>query len=520
MARLALGTIGAAIGGFLFPGSQFALGIGFAIGSFVGSLLFPQKLPDIVGNRLDSLLINSSTYGAAIPIIFGAIRLGANIIWATDIKETRNEESTGGGKGGAPSQTVVSFTYSVSFEAAFAEGPAQAIVRIWANNKIIYDARDINQGPVTQFADSIRLYLGTETQLPDAEVEADKGIGNVPADRGIIKVHFDNLQLEDFGNALPQISAEIFMVSATAFPSKITDVDPDVPVGIQHNFDRSEVYGITHFNRVSAINSDLRIYALTMGFEFIRSSSIIKPSANSAPTGEVTIDVDEQLYITWFKDSTNDSWIEQIDGNTLVSVKITGYVGEVLPPLFAGNYTKINGVPATRTLYEGIGTNNTYHVWVGPDRGSVFNVPAVASDVNFMDPCIDGTGRAWYIGDDTVINTKKHILVLEGSNIVIYFNYTDSTGRNFKVGQNNQSIWHPQTNTILAAQTSGGSPTEGEILKLDIITGAILDRVVLPDNIIRFFASQREQSLKFINKSTIWYTTGDQYVEFDPVSME
>ena len=75
MARLVLSLVGATAGSFLFPGSQFAISAGFAIGGFVANQLFPQKVPDVVGPRINDLRIQSSAYGQPIPILFGTTRL-------------------------------------------------------------------------------------------------------------------------------------------------------------------------------------------------------------------------------------------------------------------------------------------------------------------------------------------------------------------------------------------------------------------------------------------------------------
>ena len=54
------------------------------------------------GSRLTDLMVQFSTYGKAIPIIYGNSRIAGNVIWSRPIQEhvTTSTQSSGGGKGG------------------------------------------------------------------------------------------------------------------------------------------------------------------------------------------------------------------------------------------------------------------------------------------------------------------------------------------------------------------------------------------------------------------------------------
>jgi len=69
----------ATIGGF----------VGSAIGSVVDNWIVSSLAPTqrIEGARLDSLRITSATEGAVIPRLYGRMRIGGTIIWATDFRE-------------------------------------------------------------------------------------------------------------------------------------------------------------------------------------------------------------------------------------------------------------------------------------------------------------------------------------------------------------------------------------------------------------------------------------------------
>jgi hypothetical protein len=57
--------------------------------------------------------------------------------------------------------------------------------------------------------DQIELYLGNETQGPNGLLEGYLGVGNVPAYRNCAYFVLTNLQLQDFGNSVPQFTVEI-----------------------------------------------------------------------------------------------------------------------------------------------------------------------------------------------------------------------------------------------------------------------------------------------------------------------
>ncbi len=230
--RIGLALGGAAIGGFI--GGPTGARIGFTLGNLAGGILFADS-PEgqtIQGPRLTDLDVTTSTYGKGIPQTYGSVRVPANMIWATDIQEIRKEETQGGGGKGGPSQpesTSVTFEYFGNFAMAFGAGE-KLIRRVWANKKLIVDLSDeFAAGSSKTFkynASIYRFYTGTETQLPDPLIEADKGVGNVPGHRGLVYMVFDQLPLRDFGNRIPQIEAELVDVASTAWTAVNSSINP------------------------------------------------------------------------------------------------------------------------------------------------------------------------------------------------------------------------------------------------------------------------------------------------------
>jgi len=207
MASILLASAGAAIGGSIGGAilGVSAATIGGAIGSFAGSMIDSWIVSSLApgqrieGQRLENLTLTTSTEGAVIPRIYGRMRIGGNIICATDFTETVNTTTQGGGKGGGPKVTTTAYLYSASFAVALCEGPISGIGRIWADGK-----------PLDLSGVTWRIYKGDETQQTDPFIEAKMGAGFAPAYRGTAYVMFEELPLEQFGNRIPQLSFEVF----------------------------------------------------------------------------------------------------------------------------------------------------------------------------------------------------------------------------------------------------------------------------------------------------------------------
>src|SRR6056297_1176920 len=221
MATLVLGAAGAAIGGSIGGAilgvSAATIGgfVGSTIGSVVDSWIVSSLAPTqrIEGPRLDSLRITASTEGAVIPRVYGRMRMGGNVIWATDFREETKTTTQGGGKGGGGGGKVktTEYLYYASFAVALCEGPITGIGRIWADGKLLDTAGIV-----------WRWYPGDEAQPADPFIAAKMGAANTPAYRGTAYVVFEELPLGDYGNRLPQLSFEVFRPLA----------DPDTAEGL------------------------------------------------------------------------------------------------------------------------------------------------------------------------------------------------------------------------------------------------------------------------------------------------
>ena len=190
------------------------LAIGFAA-SYLANLLTPSSTVKQEGPRLNDLSAPKSSYGAGIPRIYGSVRVAANLMWSTNIRETvTTQRSRSGGKGGGGATTeATTYTYNGSFAVLLGEGQITGIKRIWLNSKLVYniapDADSDTYNSSLNFANKIRIYYGTSSQGQDSLIAATQGADNTPAYRGRSYIVFDDIPLADWGNRLPTVSVEI-----------------------------------------------------------------------------------------------------------------------------------------------------------------------------------------------------------------------------------------------------------------------------------------------------------------------
>ncbi len=190
MATLVLTAVGTAVGG---P-------IGGAIGALIGqsadALLFAPKARQ--GPRLGDLSVQTSSYGTAIPKLFGTMRVAGTVIWSTDLIERR--ATSGGGKGRGRS---VDYSYAASFAVALSGRQALAVRRIWADGKLLRGAAGD-----WKVKTGFRFHSGDEDQEADPLIAAAES-GEAPAFRGIAYAVFEEMELAEYGNRIPSLSFEL-----------------------------------------------------------------------------------------------------------------------------------------------------------------------------------------------------------------------------------------------------------------------------------------------------------------------
>lgn len=166
------------------------------------------------GPRLESRTLSDSAYGQPIAIAMGTNRLPGQIIWAKEIEEEKVTTNTkqGGKGGGSVKNTNVTYNYYLTCAILFSEGEAKQLMQLWADGKLIYSQKT-GAGTGVRAGLNFRFYRGTEDQLPDPAIEADRG--DAPAHRGLVYLVIERMPLQDFGNRPPAFSAEIAYADPT-----------------------------------------------------------------------------------------------------------------------------------------------------------------------------------------------------------------------------------------------------------------------------------------------------------------
>lgn len=221
-----LGGIAGGVIGF-FAQNPF---LGAQIGMSLGGLIDPPKGPTTVGPRLDDLTVQTSTYGAPIPRIYGTATVVGNVIWLENnrLKETVTKKKSGG-KGGGSKTTTKTYSYSATFAVALCKGPIVGIRRLWIRSDLVYDAGSSDPNTIAasnQSAAGWTLYTGTDTQAADARMQATLGVANTPAWRGLAYLVFQDLELAKYANSLigAQIKAEVVVPQGTLTPAIISNI--------------------------------------------------------------------------------------------------------------------------------------------------------------------------------------------------------------------------------------------------------------------------------------------------------
>lgn len=133
----------------------------------------------------------SSTDGV-IPLAFGRVILGGNIVWVS-----------------AP-RTVSAAEARVDFALALCEGPVDRILRVWFGDTLVVDntaAGATISGQASTMGFSVELVHGSDTQgvIPDMV----GAYGRTPAHRGLCYAIFRNYTVLGTNSSIPQIRVEI-----------------------------------------------------------------------------------------------------------------------------------------------------------------------------------------------------------------------------------------------------------------------------------------------------------------------
>lgn len=200
MATLVFSAVGAAVGAG-FGGTVLGLSgavIGRAVGATLGRVVDQRLLGSgsepVETGRVDRLRLTGASDGAAIQQVWGRMRIAGQVIWASQFEEHSRRRR--GGKASQPA--VTDYSYTVSLAIGLCLGEVLKVGRIWA------DGAEIAPGGL-----GLRVYTGSEAQLPDPKIEVVEGAGKAPAYRGLAYVVIEDLDLTPYGNRVPQFTFEV-----------------------------------------------------------------------------------------------------------------------------------------------------------------------------------------------------------------------------------------------------------------------------------------------------------------------
>ncbi|MDZ4253213.1 MAG: LamG domain-containing protein, partial [Sulfuritalea sp.] len=220
MAQLVIAAAGAAIG------STFGMpALGWAIGSMLGSAMFPAKGPTIAQPLMD-LKVTGSEYGQPIPYVRGAAGIAGQMWWNTDRRATTTTTSSGGkgGGGGVESSTT---TYDMDALIGLTDNEIVGVARIWNNGKLIYtadagaDSGSIEASVDTTIWTRLTIYTGSATQLPDPTYEAAVTTALAPAYRGRAYAFIEGLRLGQSGQ-VPNLTFEVVTDGSAGYAADTT----------------------------------------------------------------------------------------------------------------------------------------------------------------------------------------------------------------------------------------------------------------------------------------------------------
>lgn len=201
MARQVLPIVGAAVGAYF--GGPAGAQLGYMIGSIVGNAVDPQI---IKGPSIGDGVLQTSKEGVPRPIVYGTGCIAGNVFDRGEIRKWKKR--TRQGKGGPVNEEE---RMSLTFAIRICEGPIAGILRIWEDEKLVYDIRPESEikEDSTRYGAKFRFYNGSETQLPDPALEAIREPGKTPSYRGTAYIVFEDLDVTDRRGSVPSFRFEV-----------------------------------------------------------------------------------------------------------------------------------------------------------------------------------------------------------------------------------------------------------------------------------------------------------------------
>ncbi|MDX2350411.1 MAG: phage tail protein [Porticoccus sp.] len=242
-------SIGQVVGGII--GGILGGAPGASIGMAIGGYLDPVDGPSIEGPRLSDLTAQTAAYGVGLADIDGTVAVSGNVFWVENGEMepvARKEDS--GGKGGGSGGETTTYEYYATFAVGLTDHQVRGLKRVWVGADLVIDTSStdldttlatgdifphaplytsaseaalksaLEQIPAPGPEGGIRFYPGFDDQETDPRMEADLGVGNCPAYRGMSYLVFYDWPLARHGNSIAgaQVKAELIDLASDVVP--------------------------------------------------------------------------------------------------------------------------------------------------------------------------------------------------------------------------------------------------------------------------------------------------------------
>lgn len=197
-----------------------------AIGGLIGGVIDPTV---IEGPHIGDGSNQSSAEGVPIPWIIGTGLVQGNIVQKSERREVKKEDDGKGGPVQVTYEAHQDFAIMICESSETRLSTMLGVLMVRCNGKIVYDVRPgKNFGAENaKFLENVTFYNGDEDQMPDPTLEAITGVGNTPAYRGVFLAVFRDINLTQYGDAIP--TYEWVMVSdgtvTTSAPILVSGTD-------------------------------------------------------------------------------------------------------------------------------------------------------------------------------------------------------------------------------------------------------------------------------------------------------
>lgn len=224
----------------------------------MGGLLGSKSSQSTTPVRLNGIQVNQSTYGNAMPLLYGTSRLTITLLDYVDFKSTA--QTQGGGKGGG-SSTTTGYTYSASIIAALCEGPITGISTVY-----------LDQTQTTLAAQNLTLFSGGAAQPIWSYMQTNHPDHALPYDH-IAYVAGANFNLGSSAG-LPNLSFET--TGFLPYGNGVIDAEPSAII-TDYCTDPNHGVGFPFLASLTGTNS-YQQYCVSMGF-FISPSETTQRQA-------------------------------------------------------------------------------------------------------------------------------------------------------------------------------------------------------------------------------------------------